>query len=104
MKNKNQNRFSDEIRGKETEDYICEFSPHRLSVICFEEDSEAIFDADEEKAVLPRSMLPRLRIASDRVASDSTVQVISMEKIQIPFPIRRKKLPWFTPLPIPCRA
>ncbi|MBQ2899829.1 MAG: hypothetical protein IJE28_08795 [Oscillospiraceae bacterium] len=54
MKNNRQNRFSDEIRGKETEDYIGEFSPHRLSVIRFEEDSEAIFDADEEKTFIPR--------------------------------------------------
>jgi hypothetical protein len=44
--------FSDEICGKETADYINEFSPHRLSLIRFEEDSEEIFDADEEKTVL----------------------------------------------------
>jgi hypothetical protein len=43
---------SDEICGKETADYINEFSPHRLSFIRFEEDSEEIFDADEEKTVL----------------------------------------------------
>ena len=43
---------SDEICGKETADYINEFSPHRLSLIRFEEDSEEIFDADEEKTVL----------------------------------------------------
>ncbi len=54
MKNNKQKRSSDEIRGKETEDYIGEFSPHRLSVIRFEEDSEAIFDADEEKTFIPR--------------------------------------------------
>lgn len=51
MKNIKQNHFTDEIQGKETEDYIGEFSPHRLSVIRFEEDSETIFDADEEKTV-----------------------------------------------------
>jgi hypothetical protein len=44
--------FSDEICGKETEDYIEEFSPKRLSFIRFEEDSEKIFDADEEKRFL----------------------------------------------------
>ena len=43
---------SDEICGKETADYINEFSPHRLSFIRFEEDSEEIFDAEEEKTVL----------------------------------------------------
>ncbi len=43
--------FSDDICGKETEDYIGEFSPHRLSFILFEEDSDEIFDADEEKTV-----------------------------------------------------
>ena len=46
---KQQQCFSDEICGKETEDYIKEFSPKRLSLILFEEDSEKIFDADEEK-------------------------------------------------------
>lgn len=56
MKNKRQNRFSDEIRGKETEDYIGEFSPHRLSVLRFEEDSDTIFYADEEKNVPPSVM------------------------------------------------
>lgn len=56
MKNKRQNRFSDEIRGKETEDYIGEFSPHRLSVLRFEEDSDTIFEADEEKTVPPSVM------------------------------------------------
>ena len=49
MKKQQQQCFSDEIRGKETEDYIKEFSPKRLSLILFEEDSEKIFDADEEK-------------------------------------------------------
>lgn len=44
-------RYSDEIFGKETEDYIGEFSPHRLSTIRFEEDSDVIFDADEDKIV-----------------------------------------------------
>ncbi len=46
MKMKN---FCDEISGKEGEDYIEEFSPHRLSIIHFEEDSEFIFDANEGK-------------------------------------------------------
>jgi hypothetical protein len=45
---------SDEICGKETADYINEFSPHRLSIIRFEEDSEEISDADEEKTVVKR--------------------------------------------------
>ncbi len=51
---KKQKRFycSDEICGKETMDYINEFNPHRLSLIHFEEDSEEIFDADEEKTVI----------------------------------------------------
>lgn len=48
MKNKNKCLFCDEICGKETADYIEEFSPHRLSFIRFEEDSDIIFDADEE--------------------------------------------------------
>ncbi len=52
MKNKKTLRCSDEICGKETEDYIGEFSPHRLTIIRFEEDSELIFDADEEKVVI----------------------------------------------------
>ena len=39
---------SDEILGKECADYVSEFSPHRLSVIRYEEESEVIFDADEE--------------------------------------------------------
>ena len=42
----------DEICGKEKEDYIAEFSPHRLSLVRFEEDSEQIFDANEEKIVI----------------------------------------------------
>ncbi|MBP1570075.1 MAG: hypothetical protein J6J07_06680 [Oscillospiraceae bacterium] len=52
MKERKQFRFSDEIFGKETEDYIGEFSPHRLSLIRFEENSEQIFDADEEKTII----------------------------------------------------
>lgn len=43
--------FSDEICGKETEDYIKEFSPHRLSSVKFEEDSPDIFDCDENKII-----------------------------------------------------
>lgn len=52
MKKQFQKCSSDEICGKETEDYIREFSPKRLTLIHFEEDSEKIFDADEEKAFL----------------------------------------------------
>ena len=52
MKKNNKYPSCDEICGKEMEDYIGEFSPHRLSFIRFEEDSEEIFDADEEKTVL----------------------------------------------------
>ena len=52
MKERKQFRFSDEIFGKETKDYIGEFSPHRLSLIRFEENSEQIFDADEEKNII----------------------------------------------------
>lgn len=48
MKNRNNCLFCDEVCGKETSDYIEEFSPHRLSFLRFEEDSEEIFDADEE--------------------------------------------------------
>lgn len=48
MKNKNKCFFCDEICGKENADYIEEFSPHRLSFLLFEEDSEELFDADEE--------------------------------------------------------
>ncbi len=51
MKTKKNFCRSDEICGKETEDYIKEFSPHRLSLIHFEEDSTDIFDADEEKII-----------------------------------------------------
>ena len=51
MKNKKLNRCSDEIYGKESEDYINEFSPHRLSVSGFMEDSLTTFDADEEKTI-----------------------------------------------------
>ena len=49
MKKQFKKCFSDEIFGKETENYIEEFSPKRLTFIQFEEDSEKIFDADEEK-------------------------------------------------------
>ena len=49
MKNAGKKCFSDEICGKEQEDYIGEFSPKRLFLFRFEEDSEKIFDADEEK-------------------------------------------------------
>ncbi|MBQ6876822.1 MAG: hypothetical protein IJO22_00270 [Oscillospiraceae bacterium] len=49
MKNSNKTYFRDDICGKETKDYIGEFSPHRLFVIRFEEDSEKIADLDEEK-------------------------------------------------------
>ncbi|MBR5872667.1 MAG: hypothetical protein IKZ06_03385 [Oscillospiraceae bacterium] len=51
MKSYSKNVFCDEIFGKETEDYIGEFSPHRLSLIRFEENSELIFEADEEKSI-----------------------------------------------------
>lgn len=39
--------ISDDISGKECEDYIEEFCPHRMSLLRFEEDSPIIFDADE---------------------------------------------------------
>lgn len=52
MKIRRTNCYCDEICGKEGLDYIGEFSPHRLSVIRFEEDSESIFDADEEKTII----------------------------------------------------
>ncbi len=52
MKNGRKGCYCDEICGKEGLDYIGEFSPHRLSVIRYEEDSEYIFDADEEKAMI----------------------------------------------------
>lgn len=54
MKFKRINYYCDEICGKECLDYIGEFSPHRLSVIRTEEDSEFIFDCDEEKPLLRR--------------------------------------------------
>lgn len=54
MRIKRINYYCDEICGKEGLDYIGEFSPHRLSVIRFEEDSDYIFDADEEKTILRR--------------------------------------------------
>ena len=49
---KKQNKYSsfcDEICGKECTDYIGEFTPHRLSLFRFEEDSDEFFDADEDK-------------------------------------------------------
>ena len=52
MKNAGTKCFSDEICGKEQEDYIGEFSPKRLSFIRYEEDSEKIFEIDEEKPFL----------------------------------------------------
>ncbi len=39
----------DDIFGKEGLDYIGEFSPHRLSIIKFEEDYDGIFNANEEE-------------------------------------------------------
>ncbi|MBR5310081.1 MAG: hypothetical protein IKU42_03035 [Oscillospiraceae bacterium] len=48
MKKNNKYPSCDEICGKEMEDYVGEFSPHRLSLIRYEEDSEEIFDTDEE--------------------------------------------------------
>ena len=51
MKNAGKKYFSDEICGKEQEDYIGEFSPKRLFLIRYEEDSEEIFDVDEEKTL-----------------------------------------------------
>ena len=48
---KNKMIKSDEICGKENMDYIKEFSPHRISFLRFEEDSDFIFDADEEETV-----------------------------------------------------
>ena len=56
MKNNRRAFISDEICGKETEDYIKEFSPHRLSIIRFEENSEKIFDSDEEKTFSEKVM------------------------------------------------
>lgn len=41
--------ISDEIMGKESEDYIGEYSPYRLSVILINENSETVFDISEEK-------------------------------------------------------
>lgn len=54
MKTKIKYPCCDEICGKEKEDYIEEFSAHRISVVRFEEDSEQIFDADEEKIFILR--------------------------------------------------
>lgn len=56
MKNSKDFSFSDEIFGKETMDYIEEFSPHRLSLIRFEENSEKIFEADEENLLVKKVM------------------------------------------------
>ena len=39
----------DEICGKESVDYIYEFSPHRLSFLQFEENSEYIFEINENE-------------------------------------------------------
>ncbi len=52
MKNNSKKYLSDEICGKEAKDYEGEFSPHRLFILRFEEDSEKIFDCDEEKTLL----------------------------------------------------
>ena len=46
LKKQQQKCFSDEICGKETEDYIKEFSPKRLSLILFEEDLPYDINAD----------------------------------------------------------
>lgn len=54
MKIKRINYYCDEICGKEGLDYIGEFSPHRLSVIRFEEDSDYIFNADETETIIRR--------------------------------------------------
>lgn len=51
MKTRKEFCSSDVIIGKETEDYINEFSPHRLSMIRFQEDSSTIFEANEEKVL-----------------------------------------------------
>lgn len=52
MKNTNKKHQNDEIYGKECSDYIEEFSPHRLSLLRFWEDSDKIFNADEEKTIV----------------------------------------------------
>ena len=39
----------DDICGKESADYIYEFSPHRLSFLRFEEDSECFFEIEEDE-------------------------------------------------------
>ena len=51
MKQQKTFRFCDEIQGKECKDYIKEFSPKRLKTPIYFEDSETIFDLDEEKTV-----------------------------------------------------
>ena len=56
MKKSRRIYYSDEISGKETMDYIEEFSTHRLSFTRFEENSDKIFDADEEK-VFPENVM-----------------------------------------------
>ncbi len=52
MKNSSKHCFSDEISGKESEDYIGEFAPYRLTVIQFDEDSEFILGSDEKKTTV----------------------------------------------------
>ena len=54
MKNNEKKYFFDEICGKETKDYKGEFSPHRLFLLRFPEDSEKIFCCDEEKPLLKK--------------------------------------------------
>ena len=46
-----------------------------------------------EKAVRPRSVLPRERMESEAWARAPMVQLMSMEKMQMRFIIRRKKSP-----------
>lgn len=48
------NEQKDDICGKECADYVGEFSPHRLFITRLEEDSESIFEADEEKTALQK--------------------------------------------------
>lgn len=52
MKNSNKHHFSDEISGKESEDYTGEFAPYRLTVTEFEESCDFIFDNDENNPIL----------------------------------------------------
>ncbi len=49
---KRNNLYTDDICGKENSDYIGEFSPHRLFIAYLEEDSDKIFDANEEKTLI----------------------------------------------------